>query len=69
MGKFIIIIWHQAGGRDNKPTFYTWEDHMTECAYVFSSEEIAKKEWRESGLNEVHAAFIVDCDTKKQVWI
>jgi hypothetical protein len=67
-GIFIVIIWHQAGGRNNSKTYYCWENEKEE-ARVFDSYHEAQNEWNSSGLNQIHAAFIVDCRTNKQMWI
>jgi len=66
---FIIIIWHQAGGRDDSQTYYTWNDEVTEAAKVFDSYKEAQDTWRSCGMNEIHAGFIIECSPKEQVWI
>lgn len=66
--RFIVIIWHQAGGRDNNKTYYTWQDE-NENTLVFSSEKEAKKAWKESGLREYQAGFVVECTSDAQNWL
>lgn len=68
MDIFIVIIWHQAGGRDNNKTYYTWQDE-SENTLTFDSESSAEKAWKESGLREVHAGFIVNCAAHINDWI
>jgi hypothetical protein len=60
MKRFVIMIWHQAGGRDNNSIYYTWTDENSNT-YVFSSKQEAKKAWKESGWRDVHVGFIVNC--------
>lgn len=68
MKSFIIIIWHQAGGRDDNRVFYTWQDE-NENTLVFNSETEAKEAWDESGMREIHAGFIVECTPEENTWI
>lgn len=66
--RYIIIIWHQAGGRNNAPTYYAWSDE-NEIAIVFESPEEAKTAWRESWMHENHAGMIVEVTTENVEWI
>ena len=67
--RFIIIIWHQAGGRDNNSVYYAWSDE-DDVAVVFPSREEAKKAWKECGNDKIHAGIIVPVDTRNvPLWI
>ncbi len=66
--RIIVIIWHQAGGRDENSTYYPWADEKGNTK-TFESMEAAKHEWQESGMNQIHAGFPVDCSASKQRWL
>ena len=66
--RYIIIIWHQAGGRDNAPTYYAWSDE-NEVALVFDTPQEAKAAWREARMHETHAGTIVEVTSKNTDWI
>jgi hypothetical protein len=66
--RYIIIIWHQAGGRNNHKIYYAWSDE-NEVAHVFDSPLEAKTTWEESGMHENHAGMIVEVTTENVEWI
>ena len=66
--RYIIIIWHQSGGRDNAPTYYAWSDEH-EVARVFDNPFEARTAWREAGMHEIHAGTIVEVTTENTDWI
>lgn len=65
---FVIMIWHQAGGRDDNTTFYAWADSNGNTI-TFSTEEKAKETWVKSGMRDIHAGFVVDCTPSNNDWI
>ena len=66
--RFIVIIWHQAGGRDDNKTYYTWSDEH-DNPYCFDSYEKAKAEILDAGVNELHACTIIDMNPSKHIWV
>lgn len=67
--RFIVIIWHQAGGREDNKVYYTWDDDITKETLVFDSPQAAQLAWRQSGLRNVHAATIVNMAARERDWI
>lgn len=67
--RFIIIIWHQAGQRNNSAIYYTLDDAETGLALVFDSEDEAKDYWNTHKINHIHAGFIVNAAVAAQNWI
>lgn len=68
MERFIIIIWHQAGQKNNSAIYYTLTDE-NENTIVFASETEAKDYWANCHTNNFHAAFIVNATTSENEWI
>lgn len=72
-GRYIVIIWHQAGGLSgdqNNPVYYTWNDEATEAARVFDTVQEASKAWHEERMNELHAGFVVNVTDPKRInWL
>lgn len=66
--RFVIIIWHQAGGSDDNKIYYIWSDH-NENALVFGSKEEAIRNWNEAEMYRVHCGFVVECTAKTTDWI
>jgi len=65
---YAILIWHQAGGRNNNKVFYLWSD-KNEVAFVFDSKEAAKKRWNEVGMSEIHAGSLIKLTPSERDWI
>lgn len=65
---FIVIIWHQAGGRNENRTFYTWSDEK-ENTITFESHKDAENKWKDSGMRDIHAGFVVECTPQNVYWI
>lgn len=66
--RFIVIVWHQAGGRNDHNVYYTWSDE-NDVTYTFESEKEAKNKWHEDKMGDWHAGFVINCDTSEQEWI
>jgi hypothetical protein len=66
--RFIVIIWHQAGGNNENKIFYPWVDE-NDNTRVFSRKEDAEKSFRNSVLNKIHSAFVVECTASEVEWI
>jgi hypothetical protein len=67
--KFIIIVWHQAGGKLNNRIYYTLNDEESETALVWFSEQEAKDFWKTHNCGEIHAGFVVEATTNVVDWI
>jgi hypothetical protein len=66
--RYIVIIWHQAGGRNENEAYYVWNDENEE-ARVFYSKTAAQQSWKESGMSKIHAGTIVCVSAEKRTWI
>ena len=66
--RYCIVIWHQAGGRDNNSVYYLWADE-NENTYVFPSKQEAIKKWHDDNMGELHAGTVIDVTTGHNYWI
>lgn len=66
--RYIIIIWHQAGGDNENSVYYVWADE-NDVAHCFESKIEARKAWRESGLHKFHVGRIVEVTAQNCEWI
>lgn len=67
--RYIIIIWHQAGGRTDNKNYQVWWDDETDQAFVFDTQKAAANAWRNSGMNEIHAGTVINITAGKCDWV
>lgn len=67
--RYIVIIWHQAGGRNDNKLYQVWWDDVTDKAFVFDSKNEAKAAWLESGMGDVHSGTVINITAEKCEWI
>ena len=66
--RYVILVWHQAGGRDNSAVYYLWADE-DDNTLVFSSPSQAKQAWNDTGMREIHAGTVLDVTATRNYWI
>ena len=66
--RYCILIWHQAGGRNDNSVYYLWAD-KNENAYVFSSGEAAIEKWQAENMRSLHAGIVIELTSGRNYWI
>ena len=66
--RYIVVIWHQAGGHNDNKFYSVWSDE-NENSYVFDSAAQATSSWKDSKIDNVHAGTIVKMTAQSRAWI